>query len=333
MTTCEVHWRPSGGRGEFEFVPADSLMDRDVFVDIDAFNVRFNAEVAGRSAQGKPRLRKREANNRSKLHLPQLVMAIAAMPEPARSDLNHSVSFPLENKAFVMAQMDFDVVEDDGMSVVLAPLRVSILHSDFQVDLSDRLAALAADMVNIERIRAKDPRLADAVEDHAAQVRVGLNTSELRRTANRLIELKSELFGQTNAGSALSLVEADEKPPVEAEEITGREGRILTRLHVYKERDKSLVKRSKDHYRRVNGGKLQCEACGIVPVDLYGEAGERSIEAHHKTPIEELQPDSETKTSDLAMVCATCHRVIHSSKPCLTIEEVQALITRDDSPE
>ena len=84
MTTCEVHWRPSGGRGEFEFVPADSLMDRAIVVDFDHLNIRIDAEVSGRSAQGKPRLRKQEPNNRRKLHLPQLVMAVAALPEPAR---------------------------------------------------------------------------------------------------------------------------------------------------------------------------------------------------------------------------------------------------------
>jgi predicted HNH restriction endonuclease len=69
-----------------------------------------------------------------------------------------------------------------------------------------------------------------------------------------------------------------------------------------------------------------CEACGVVPVDKYGDAGDRSMEAHHKVPIEELQPDSITLVGDMAMVCATCHRIIHSSKPCLTIGQVRALI-------
>lgn len=325
MTTCEVHWRPSGGRGEFEFVPADSLMDRDVHVDFDQLGIRIDAEVSGRLAQGKPRLRKREANNRRKLHLPQLVMAVAALPEPARSD-QHALAFPLENKAFVIDQMDFDVIEDDGITAVLAPLRVSILHSDFQVQLDDRLRAIAEDVANIAEIRARSPDLADAVEAHAGEIAKGINSSELRKTADRLIGLKSELFGLTNAGSAHRLVEAEALPEVEAEETAGREGRLLTRIHVYKERDRGLVKRAKDYYRRMNGGKLVCEACGTVPVDVYGEAGERTIEAHHKVPIEELQPDSETTTSDLAMVCADCHRVIHSRKPCLTIQEVRDLI-------
>jgi predicted HNH restriction endonuclease len=185
---------------------------------------------------------------------------------------------------------------------------------------------MAEDLANIESIRARSPELAVAVEAHAAEVAKGVNSSTIRKTADTLIAVKSELFGLTNAGSAHMLVEADAKPEVEAEEITGKEGRILTRLHVYKERDRKFARQVRDHYRRANGGKLVCEACGTVPVDLYGEAGDRSMEAHHKVPIEELQPDSITPVTEMAMVCATCHRVIHSAKPCLTIEQVRALI-------
>ena len=43
------------------------------------------------------------------------------------------------------------------------------------------------------------------------------------------------------------------------------------------------------------------------------------MEAHHKVPIEQLQPDSVTIVGDMAMLCASCHRVVHSEKPCLTV--------------
>lgn len=307
-------------------------MDRAIIVDFDAFGVRIDAEVSGRLAQGKPRLRKRDSNNRSKLHLPQLVMAVAGLPEPARSDQLHAVEFPLENKAFVIDQMDFDVLEDDGTLVVLDPLRVSVLHSDFQVQLGDRLNAIAADFKNIDRIRARSSELAEAVEEHVAEIMKGVNSISLRRTADRMIALKAKLFGQTNAGSALVLVEAEAQPEVEAEQLSGKEGRLLTRLHVYKERDKKFAKQVRDHYRHASGGVLRCEACGCEPAKRYGPAGESSMEAHHKIPIEQLQPDSVTLVQDMAMVCACCHRVIHSQKPCLTIEEIRQLLASNDTP-
>lgn len=326
MTTCAVRWRPSGGRGEFEFVPADALLDREIVVDFGALNLRITAEVRGVSAQGKPRLRKFEKNNRAKFHLPQLVMGVAALPEPARSDPTGSVSFPLENKSFVMDEMDFDVVEDDGLIVVLEPLRVSVLHTAFQVQLGDRLTALANDIANADQIKALYPALAAAILNHADAIAVGVNSTNIRRTADELIRLKSEAFGLTNAGSATTLIEAAAQQPVEAEEVSGKEGRLLTRIHIYKERDRKFANRARDHYRKANGGKLSCVCCGRTPVDTYGAGGDRAIEAHHLIPIEELQPDSITLVKDMAMVCAICHRVIHSRKPCLSIDEVKALL-------
>lgn len=276
-------------------------------------------------AQGKPRLRKYESNNRTKLHLPQLVMAVAGLPEPARSDKGDSVRFPLENKQFVMDEMDFDIVEDDGMSVVLAPLRVSVLRSAFQVQLGDRLAAVARDWSEIDRIREHNPKLAEAIDAHGQQIKKGVNSSEIRKTADRMIRLKLKLFGQTNAGSASTLIDAIAKPEV-AEEIVGREGRLLIRMHVYRERDRKFAKMVRKHYKYENGGRLVCHACGCVPIEVYGPTGESCMEAHHTVPIEQLQPDSVTVVSDMAMLCASCHRVVHSEKPCLTVEKVNELV-------
>ena len=326
MTTCAVKWRPSGGRGEFEFVPADALLDRTISVDFQGLNVRMDAEVRGQHAQGKPRLRKFQSENRNKLHLPQLVMAVAGLPEPARSDKGESVKFPLENKAFVLDTMDFDVVEDDGMSVVLSPLRVSILHSDFQVNLQDRLQAISNDWSEIEEIRAHDARLAQAIDDHGLAVRKAVNSRSIRTMADRMISAKTTTFGHTNAGSATKLIETFVKPAVEAERIVGREGRLLVRMHVYKERDRKFARMVRKHYKELNGGRLVCHACGCVPTETYGPLGDSCIEAHHKIPIEQLQPDSVTQVSDMAMLCASCHRLVHSKKSCLTVEQVSELI-------
>ena len=326
MATCSVRWRPSGGRGEFEFVPADSLLDREISVDFEALNLRIPAEVRGVHAQGKPRLRKHDSNNRHKLHLPQLVMAVAGLPEPAREDKTGVARFPLENKQFVMDMMDFEVVEDDGMSVVLAPLRVSVLHSEFQVQLGDRLDAIARDWSEIGRIRAHHRKLAGAIDAHRLQARTGTNSDEIRKAADRMIKLKSKVFGQTNAGSATTLIETTAKTEVEAEEISGTEGRLLVRMHVYRERDRTLARRVRKHFRAMSGGQLLCHACGCVPIEMYGPSGESCMEAHHKVPIEQLQPDSVTVVGDMAMLCASCHRVVHSKKPCLTVERVNELV-------
>lgn len=328
MESVSVRWRPSGGRGEFEYVPADSLGDKEVHVFFEALNLTIPAEVRGVNvpSQGKPRLRKTEPNNRNKLHLPQLVMAVARLPEPRREDHHTPLSFPLENKSFVMDAMDFDVIDDDGITVTLAPLRVSILHTNFAVELQDRFAAIAKDLAEADEVAKNYPKIAAAIKDHAAAIMGGVNTRAIRLAADTYIAEQAEHFGMTNAGSATKLILIESLPETDLEdEIVGKEGRMLTRVHAYKERDRKFAEMVRRHYKVKNGGKLWCVACDLQPETLYDDRGERCIEAHHKIPIEELQPDSITRVDDMAMVCASCHRVIHSQKPCLTIEEVRAL--------
>lgn len=328
MESVSVRWRPSGGRGEFEYVPADSLEEREISVFFEPLGLTILSEVRGVNlrSQGKPRLRKAEPNNRRKLHLPQLVMAVARLPEPRREDHHTPLIFPLENKSFVMDSMDFDIIDDDGITATLAPLRVSILHTDFAVDLQDRFAAIATDIASVTSVAARFPQVANAITDHANAIMRGENTSEIRAAADKYIQVQAEHFGMTNAGSATNLIKFESLPETDLEdEVTGKEGRLLTRVHAYKERDRKFSAMAKKHYKAKNGGRLWCVACDLRPESIYDSRGERCIEAHHKIPIEELQPDSITRVDDMAMVCASCHRVIHSRKPCLTVEEVRAL--------
>lgn len=307
-------------------MPSDALKDRQIDIFLEDLNVMIPSEVYGIKAQGKPRLRKLDSNNRSKLHLPQLIMSIARLPTPAREDLTHTVAFPLQNGSWVMDEMHFDVIEDDGIRSQLAPLWVTVRNSDYRIDLQDRFAAIAADLANIDDIRVKHPELADAIERHGDAVRAAQNSILIQVASDRVNALQEAIFGLTNAASATKLEEAEAKPPVEEEEIYGVEGRLLTRIHVYKERDKGFAARAKRHYKAINGGKLICECCGMDPVALYGANGERCMEAHHKIPIEELQPDSITRVDEMAIVCASCHRVIHSQKPCIPVEELAAAL-------
>jgi predicted HNH restriction endonuclease len=323
MTTCSVRWRPSGGRGEYEYVPAGILEDRDIHVLFDPLEVTIPAEVRGVSAQGKPRLRKFDKNNRQKLHLPPLVVAVARVPEPRREDITHEAIFPLENKNYVLDEMDFDIIDDDGDRVILAPLRMKIRNSTFAIDLEDRLRAIARDLANVQTLAARYAPLAAAITAHANEVKKGINSKAIRGWADRVIKLQEQAFGPSNFGSITSLVQATAKQLSETEEdFYGTEGKTLTRVHAYKERDRKLVKVAKNHYRSIWGGALKCESCGLMPKDLYGEHGESCIEAHHKTPIAELLPDSVTAVSDLAMLCASCHRIVHSAKPILDIGDV-----------
>ena len=103
------------------------------------------------------------------------------------------------------------------------------------------------------------------------------------------------------------------------------EGRILTRLHRVRERSGSLARRKKQQVLDESGALL-CEACGFDFASFYGDRGSGFAECHHKIPLSELIPNQRTRFQDLAIVCANCHRMIHRSRPWLTVREVRGLV-------
>ena len=322
MTDVAVRWRPSGGRGEYEFVPSGSLTDRKIRLSIEALHIEFDAEVFGAVAQGKPRLRKRDSRDRTKLHLPPLVLAIARLPQPRREDTSGSVTFPLESKGYLIDEIEFEAIEDDGEWVTLAPLGVRILNSDVTINLVDRYRAIADDWKRIEEIRQRAPILAEAIVSHREAVEAGINKTSIAMLADTISKLQNNSFGATNYGAVSVLIDSTSQNYSETDQdIYGIEGNTLTRVHIYKERDRALVAKAKKHYKN-KWGKLHCEACGLSPDSIYGERGDSCIEAHHKTPIEKLLPDSVTRADDLAMLCASCHRIVHSCRPILTVDAV-----------
>jgi predicted HNH restriction endonuclease len=226
--------------------------------------------------------------------------------------------------------MDFDIIDDDGATAILAPLRVSILHTNYVINLQDRLTAIAQDFANVENIKKSHPALGLAVQKHRDEVFKGVNSTTIKDAANEAIRVQSEIFGMTNAGSAEKIEELSKLPPSDLEaSLQGKEGRLLTRLHSYKERDRKFSQQTKQYYKSKNGGKLICDGCGVDPNTRYGASGERCVEAHHKVPIEELQPDSITTVEEMAILCANCHRIVHSKKPCLTVDELRALLRQN----
>ena len=102
------------------------------------------------------------------------------------------------------------------------------------------------------------------------------------------------------------------------------EGKLLTRAHRYRERSRAIVE-SKKKQVLSKLKRLECEACSFSFEHSYGAAGQGIIDVHHTKPVHTLKPDAVTRLEDLALVCSNCHRIIHSQKPWLTIEEVKRL--------
>ena len=112
----------------------------------------------------------------------------------------------------------------------------------------------------------------------------------------------------------------------EDDDIQGvKEGRVIYKLHKYRERDPKLNKKKKQQYFK-KYGKLDCEVCEFDFYKVYGELGEGFMECHHKVPLSEIEGESITSINDLALVCANCHRMLHRKIDTLSIEELRKLI-------
>lgn len=109
----------------------------------------------------------------------------------------------------------------------------------------------------------------------------------------------------------------------EEEEYEALEGRILFREHRRYERDRQIVAKKK---AAVLGktGRLACEVCDFESSEAYGVHG--VIDVHHVVPLHKIG-ESVTTMKDLALVCPTCHRVLHKHRPIMTPAELRARVS------
>jgi 5-methylcytosine-specific restriction protein A len=110
----------------------------------------------------------------------------------------------------------------------------------------------------------------------------------------------------------------DEPPEQEGPAL---EGAVLQSLVLKRERNP----RNRLLAIRLHGEK--CFACGLEPLQLYGEAGS-IIEVHHLEPVSLLaEPRPYDPLTDLVPLCPNCHRAVHTRRPLpFSIHEIQGLM-------
>lgn len=104
------------------------------------------------------------------------------------------------------------------------------------------------------------------------------------------------------------------------------EGRVITELHSRREREPKLRKRLLSSRR--GGGKLFCDMCHSPPLSTNAALQDAHFEAHHIVPLSSTGVRI-TRLSDLALLCANCHRLLHRAiaveKRWLTVAEGKAI--------
>ncbi|MBN9122843.1 MAG: HNH endonuclease [Planctomycetes bacterium] len=102
------------------------------------------------------------------------------------------------------------------------------------------------------------------------------------------------------------------------------EGRQVMRLHLRKERNRKAVRRKKQRVLATTG-RLCCEVCTFDFRATYGDLGDGFAECHHRVPLAELTEEYRIRLSELAIVCANCHRMLHRRRN-LKVEELRAVM-------
>lgn len=106
------------------------------------------------------------------------------------------------------------------------------------------------------------------------------------------------------------------------------EGRLLTRSHLRRERNRRL--RVELLNRRRKNGAMKCDVCGDTHDGLPPELREAAFEAHHLLPLA-IAGHGPTKLEDMALLCATCHRLMHRlialQRRWLTVGEAKAILS------
>ncbi|MFE5545672.1 HNH endonuclease [Streptomyces sp. NPDC056534] len=216
----------------------------------------------------------------------------------ARDELLLACALVMENGWHELRQNDVRVLELSDL------LRSLPLHENAAADSRFR---------SRNSVSRKTTDIATAHPDHT-----GGATKGGRPTQSIVADFLADPEGMLAAAQALRAGIASgelHSAPAQPDEVdedgesTAREGRLLARLALHRERDRGLRNRKIQQVRRLNE-PIRCAACTFDFGVVYGPLGTDYIEVHHITPLHVVGP-SETRLEDLALLCANCHRMCH----------------------
>jgi 5-methylcytosine-specific restriction protein A len=100
------------------------------------------------------------------------------------------------------------------------------------------------------------------------------------------------------------------------------EGKRQLRIHYSRERKSQRRQKLKSF--QASHGQLFCEVCKTDASSYPSELRQSVFEVHHITPLHLTDTIVETSLDDLAVLCANCHRAIHSDEEVLSLEQVRS---------
>ena len=102
------------------------------------------------------------------------------------------------------------------------------------------------------------------------------------------------------------------------------DGERSRREVTYFQRNPKLAQDAKELY------KFTCQICGYRPSTIFGEQLQSTgLDCHHLDPMSERTTYTKNSTlADITVLCANCHRLVHSKRPALSIEKAKKLFKK-----
>jgi predicted HNH restriction endonuclease len=106
------------------------------------------------------------------------------------------------------------------------------------------------------------------------------------------------------------------------------EGSLKLVTHLLRERDPKLAREFKA--KRLDRNEGNCDVCDKNYLALYGRDCAMAIfEVHHTKPLHSYNKIRKTKSAELALVCGTCHNLVHRARGnILSIDKASLIMTR-----
>lgn len=108
------------------------------------------------------------------------------------------------------------------------------------------------------------------------------------------------------------------------EVFSALEGEKRRRMVTHVRRERALRSEKVREFKAEHHGRLFCEVpgCGFDFERVYGPLGTDYAQVHHLHPLAEREQASLTLLTDLAVVCANCHVMIHHRGECRALDSL-----------
>ena len=217
-------------------------------------------------------------------------------------------------------------------------------HDRRALDLSNLLQLLPIhpvakrrdDFRNPNSVQRKTADLATAHPNyHGKKTKGGRLTEEIVKryikNPDEMLAIADQITHALTSGEP-GLLDVIAAPDRDEEDMVAVEGRILERVHRFRERDARL-REEKIRAVLCAGGTLSCEVCEFNFAQCFGKHGSGYIEVHHRVPLHEAGT-SQTRLVDLALLCANCHRMSHrrldDSGTWPSVQELRNIVLTSD---